>query len=70
MRLQPSLYRAISEFQIDEPGSSLTFTDRLARDNGWSADYARRVVEEYKRFAFLSVRPTRPAVGRNWGLMK
>lgn len=55
MRSQPNLYRAISEFQIDEPHSTLTFTDRLARDNGWASDYARRVVEEYKRFAFLSV---------------
>lgn len=55
MRLQSSLYRAVSEFQIDEAGSALTFTDRLARENGWSVGYARRVVEEYKRFAFLSV---------------
>ena len=44
------LWRKIHEFQIDEADSSLTFTDRLARDNGWSLDYARRVVEEYKRF--------------------
>ncbi|MEM7273176.1 MAG: hypothetical protein AAF547_08870 [Actinomycetota bacterium] len=30
------------------------FTARLARDNGWSAAFAERVVEEYRRFVFLS----------------
>ena len=29
-------------------------TQRLARDNGWTFEFAERVVEEYRRFAFLA----------------
>ena len=49
-----SLWQRIDRFQIDRPDATLTFTARLARDNGWSRDYARRVVDEYKRFMFLT----------------
>ncbi|MCU0736684.1 MAG: hypothetical protein MUF20_14420, partial [Methylotetracoccus sp.] len=31
----------------------MPFSARLARENGWSQDFARRVIEEYKRFLFL-----------------
>ena len=30
------------------------FAARLARENGWSAAHAARVIEEYKRFCFLA----------------
>lgn len=49
------LYRRLLDFQFDEPGTELTFTARLARENGWSRRYAERVIDEYKKFAFLSV---------------
>ena len=52
---QADLYRRIEEFPLDETGGALPFTARLARENGWSQDYANRVVGEYKRFAFLGV---------------
>lgn len=45
----------IEAFEIDDPKSSLPFTDRLARENGWSKDYAARVLREYKRFAMMAV---------------
>ncbi|TND07799.1 MAG: hypothetical protein FD123_2950 [Bacteroidetes bacterium] len=48
-----ALWNAIRNFEIDDPESALTFTDRLARENGWTLEYAIRAVEEYKRFMFL-----------------
>ncbi|MBF9141138.1 TIGR04222 domain-containing membrane protein [Hymenobacter properus] len=35
-------------------GASLSFSRRLARDNGWPVDFAHRVVLEYKKFLFLA----------------
>ena len=41
---------------IDRGPVVLPFVRRLARDNGWSAAYAERVLREYKRFVYLAVR--------------
>ena len=38
----------------DPKTAALTFADRLARENGWSAAKAARVVDEYRRFCFLA----------------
>ena len=45
----------LAGYTIGPADASLTFTDRLARENGWSADFADRVIAEYKRFCFLAV---------------
>ncbi len=45
----------LSAYEIDDPTSGLTFTERLARENFWTLSYARRVVLEYKRFLELTV---------------
>lgn len=45
----------VESFSLDDPNSSLSFTSRLARENGWSKEYASRVVREYKRFAVMAV---------------
>ncbi len=29
---------AIKRFELDEPEASLSFTDRLARENGWTVE--------------------------------
>jgi hypothetical protein len=50
-----ALWKRIEAYSLDRPDATLTFTARLARENGWSRQYARRVVEEYKRFMFLAV---------------
>lgn len=50
-----ALLARILAFDIDGGEASLPFAARLARENGWSRPYAERVVEEYKRFAFLAV---------------
>ena len=49
------LYQRIRGFPLDRPEHSLSFTDRLAVENGWSRAYAERVVEEYRKFAFLAI---------------
>jgi uncharacterized protein (TIGR04222 family) len=67
------LWDRIRAFDFEDPASSLTFTRRLARENRWSLDHARRVVEEYKRFALLAMfagHPVTPsdAVDQAWHL--
>lgn len=47
------LWQRIKNFQLDEPGIAFKFSDRLARENGWTITYAKRVIEEYKKFIFL-----------------
>lgn len=47
------LWSRICEFEIDDPDSDFTFSDRLARENDWPLEYALRTVYEYKKFMFL-----------------
>jgi len=54
------LIKQVETFEIDEGAPSLSFAGRLARENGWSVDYADRVVQEYKRFAVLAVAAGHP----------
>lgn len=52
---QTELYKRIQAFALDRPDSQLSFSQRLAKDNGWSLGYTQRVIEEYKKFVFLAV---------------
>jgi len=70
---QVDLYGRLQAFSLDEADATLPFSQRLARENGWSLDYAKRVIEEYKKFAFLAVvagHPVTPsdAVDQAWHL--
>ncbi len=49
------LWRRIAVIDFDDKNAELTFSSRLARENRWSESYAKRAVEEYKRFAYLAV---------------
>jgi uncharacterized protein (TIGR04222 family) len=49
------LLARIEGFSFDEPGTSFTFAQRLARENGWPAEFTRRVLSEYRRFAYLAM---------------
>jgi len=54
--LEPAeIRRRLTALQFDDPEAGFSFCDRLARENGWAKDYARRVIEEYRRFAFLAM---------------
>jgi uncharacterized protein (TIGR04222 family) len=57
---QTTLWDRITAFEIDDPASSLTFSRRLARENRWGESFARRVVEEYRRFLFLAMSAGHP----------
>jgi hypothetical protein len=64
---------ALSPYCIGPDNAALSFAQRLARENGWSADHAARVIEEYKRFAFLAATAGHPvtpsdAVDQAWHL--
>jgi uncharacterized protein (TIGR04222 family) len=67
------LFARIEAFTLDDPGSSWSFSQRLARENGWSDSFVRRAIREYKRFAFLAIvagHPVSPseAVDEVWHL--
>lgn len=57
---QIELYKRIQAFALDRPDSQLSFSQRLAKDNGWSSGYTQRVIEEYKKFIFLAVAAGHP----------
>ncbi len=50
---QKCLWNQIEQFSLDEAGSALPFSRRLARENRWTAAQAERAIAEYKRFIFL-----------------
>lgn len=52
---EKELYQKLVAFSLDDPTSQLQFSDRLARENGWSVGYSLRVIDEYKRFVFLAM---------------
>jgi hypothetical protein len=52
---QVELYERIQALKIDQAGVSLPFSKRLARDHQWSLVYTQRVIEEYKKFLFLTI---------------
>lgn len=49
----PALWAKLEALDLDG-GAALSFSKRLARDNGWTASFAQRVVLEYKRFVYLA----------------
>src|SRR6478735_1062085 len=51
--IENELWMRIEQFELDEPGVAFKFSDRLARENGWTKAYAKRVIKEYKKFIFL-----------------
>lgn len=50
---QIDLWNKIKKFELDDPEVALSFTDRLARENDWTMEYAVRAILEYKKFIFL-----------------
>jgi uncharacterized protein (TIGR04222 family) len=52
---QLKLYQRIQAFSLDDDTHALSFSQLLARSNRWQIEYAKRAMEEYKKFAFLAV---------------
>ena len=50
---QKQLWLKIKSFELDDSAASLSFSDRLARENGWTMEYSLHAIEEYKKFIFL-----------------
>jgi uncharacterized protein (TIGR04222 family) len=51
--MQNLLWEKLQQFDLDG-GVPFSFSRRLARDNGWSHDFALRVCQEYKKFLYLA----------------
>lgn len=49
------LWAKLSAYRVGPLDAAFSFEARLARDNGWTAAHADRVMEEYRRFLFLAV---------------
>ncbi|MFC4255477.1 hypothetical protein GRI97_08570 [Altererythrobacter xixiisoli] len=50
------VWQVLRDYRIGPPDASLTFDQRLARENGWNAGFANRVIAEYYRFCLLAIR--------------
>lgn len=48
------IWKRLTQYQIDIQDAGLSFTARLARDNRWSQKFAKRVIDEYKKFVLLA----------------
>lgn len=51
--INPSLWKRIEAFSIDDPSAGIKFSGKLAAQNGWTPSFAARAVAEYKKFIFL-----------------
>lgn len=49
-----SLYEKLKIFPLDFAEASYPFSRRLRMENGWSEEFTRRVLSEYRRFLFLA----------------
>ncbi len=50
---QQALWQRLQQFEFDRQPAVLTFSARLGREQGWSPEFTRRVLAEYRRFLFL-----------------
>lgn len=49
----PELWNRIQAYDLDQPAVSLPFSARLAHENGWTLEFSRQAIEEYKKFIYL-----------------
>jgi len=54
------LWDKLQDFRISQGDEDLTFSKRLARENGWSLSHAGQVYQEYLRFVYLAVAAGHP----------
>lgn len=56
----PDLRARLQAFTPDEPGVVFPFSARLAQEQGWTREHARRVMREYLRFVYLAATAGHP----------
>lgn len=71
--MDSELFQKLEALEFDLPGTELTFSRRLARENGWPNDFTDRVLKEYRRFLYLCAKAGHPvtpsdAVDQAWHL--
>lgn len=50
---EQKLWVKIQNFEINKKGVAFTFSQRLAKENNLTHEFAKEIVEEYKKFIFL-----------------
>jgi hypothetical protein len=55
-----ALLARLEAMQIEPAGAERTFVSRLRQENGWTASFAQRVLQEYRRFLFLAATAGHP----------
>jgi hypothetical protein len=63
---EQQLWEKINDFQLDKEGVSLSFSKRLARENGFSEQFAKEIVAEYKKFIFMCCISEQPVTPSNY----
>lgn len=58
--MKNELLAKLEAMELEKPGIPLPFSTRLARENGWNPEFARKVIREYKRFIYLAVKAGHP----------
>lgn len=48
-----SLWSRIQEFSMDASDADFPFSKKLAKEENWSLDFAKKAIEEYKKFVYL-----------------
>ncbi|MGJ8656022.1 MAG: glycine-rich domain-containing protein [Akkermansiaceae bacterium] len=71
--MNTDLWQKIETFELDDLGSDFKFSDRLARENSWTLEFAKRSINEYKKFLYLAAEAGHPvtpsvAVDHVWHL--
>lgn len=47
------LWERIQGFSLDASDADFSFSKKLAKEENWSLDFAKRAIEEYKKFVYL-----------------
>ena len=49
------LWLRLQQWSPDRAGAAHPLSKRLQLENGWTADFTRRAIDEYRRFAYLAM---------------
>ena len=48
-----SLWNRLQKFSLDAPNVDFPFSKKLAKEEGWTVDFTKKAIEEYKKFVYL-----------------